>query len=126
MWTARSHERAASFPAAAQAHAGPPARSPSGGGTSMRERLLIPAAATVAAATLFSVKAVIVKLMYRVGVDATAAIGLRMALALPVFAVLAWRAERAAATAITARQLAATAAIGVLGYHVASWLDFAG
>src|SRR3954463_6243894 len=54
--------------------------SPPGGGTSMRDRpLLAAAAATIAAAALFSIKAVIVKLMYRHGVDATAAIGLRMA-----------------------------------------------
>jgi len=46
-------------------------------------------------AIAFSGKAIVAKLMYRYGVDAFTVVGLRMALALPFFAAMAWWSGRA-------------------------------
>ncbi|HYE05770.1 MAG TPA: EamA family transporter, partial [Planctomycetota bacterium] len=92
----------------------------------MRDRLIVATLATVAGTLLFAGKGVLAKLAYARGVDATTLIGLRMGLALPVFIVLFWRAERAAPRPATWGETIATVALGMLGYHVASWLDFLG
>ncbi len=92
----------------------------------MRDRLVVATLATVAAALLFAAKGVLAKLAYARGIDATTLIGLRMGLALPVFIALFVRAERAATRPATWRETIATVALGILGYHVASWLDFLG
>ncbi|MBA3847124.1 MAG: DMT family transporter, partial [Planctomycetes bacterium] len=92
----------------------------------MRDRLIVATLATMAGTLLFAGKGVLAKLAYARGVDATTLIGLRMGLALPVFAILFWRAERAAARPATWAETVATVGLGMLGYHVASWLDFLG
>jgi drug/metabolite transporter (DMT)-like permease len=79
----------------------------------------------VAAAVLFAGKAVLVRLAYAHGADPTALLALRMALSLPCFALAAWwfaRRDGPLPVGDRVRLLA----LGVLGYHVASWLDFAG
>lgn len=79
----------------------------------------------LAAAVLFAGKAVLVRLAYAHGGEATALAGLRMAASLPCFALVAWwsaRREGPLARGDTIRLLL----LGVLGYHLASWLDFAG
>ncbi len=90
-----------------------------------RRDLLFGAAATVLSALCFATKGVIVKCAYPYGVDAPTLLALRMAGALPVFAVLAWRCERAAAP-LPARRYAAIAGLGVVGYFLSSLLDFHG
>lgn len=77
------------------------------------------------AAVLFAGKAVLVRIAYAHGADPTALLGLRMALSLPCFAVLAWWFARGTAP-LALRDRVALLGLGVLGYHVASWLDFAG
>jgi len=83
--------------------------------------LLVAAAGSV----LFSAKAIIVKLAYRYGVDAETLITLRMLLALPFFLFAWWWTSRGAAP-LALRDHARIVLIGVLGYYVASYLDFLG
>lgn len=73
----------------------------------------------------FSGKAIIVKLAYRHGVDAVTLIMLRMLFALPIFAVMAWWASRDK-PALTLRDWLGVLGLGVTGYYLASYLDFAG
>ncbi|MBX3588627.1 MAG: DMT family transporter [Ramlibacter sp.] len=79
----------------------------------------------VIGAIAFSGKAIIVKLAYRYGVDAVTLLMLRMLFALPFFAVMAWWASRGKA-ALTRRDWLGVLGLGVTGYYLASFLDFAG
>jgi drug/metabolite transporter (DMT)-like permease len=88
---------------------------------SLAAGLALAAAGSIA----FSGKAIIVKLAYRHGVDPVTLIMLRMLFALPVFIVMAWWAGRGK-PALTGRDLAGVAGLGVSGYYLASFLDFAG
>ena len=76
-------------------------------------------------AIAFSGKAIIVKLAYRYGVDAVTLIMYRMLFALPIFAAMAWWASRGRAP-LTRRDWLGVAGLGVSGYYLASFLDFAG
>ncbi|MCJ0765229.1 DMT family transporter [Variovorax terrae] len=76
-------------------------------------------------AIAFSGKAIIVKLAYRYGVDAVTLIMYRMLFALPIFAVMAWWASRGQ-PALTRRDWLGVVGLGVTGYYLASFLDFAG
>ncbi len=73
----------------------------------------------------FSGKAIIVKLAYRYGVDAVTLIMYRMLFALPIFAVMAWWASRGK-DALTKKDWLGVLWLGVTGYYLASFLDFAG
>ncbi|MCW0412606.1 DMT family transporter [Xanthomonas sacchari] len=76
-------------------------------------------------AIAFSGKAIIVKLGYRYGVDAVTLLALRMLVALPCFAAMAlWAARRA--PPLQAGDRWRIVALGVLGYYLASFLDFLG
>lgn len=81
-------------------------------------------------AIAFSGKAIIVKLAYRYGVDAVTLIMYRMLFALPIFAVMAWwatyRRTGGTAAALTRRDWLGVLGLGVSGYYLASFLDFAG
>jgi drug/metabolite transporter (DMT)-like permease len=77
-------------------------------------------------ALLFSTKAVMVKLAYPYGIDALGLLTLRMGFALPLFLLLAWREERRAVAPLTGADASRCAALGVLGYYLASFLDFEG
>ncbi|MBN9409521.1 MAG: DMT family transporter [Burkholderiales bacterium] len=79
----------------------------------------------VAGAIAFSGKAIIVKLAYRHSVDAVTLIMLRMLFALPLFLVMAWWASRGKPP-LTRRDWAGVVGLGVTGYYLASFLDFAG
>ena len=93
---------------------------------SARPPHLLPGLAlAVVGAIAFSGKAIIVKLAYRYGVDAVTLIMLRMLFALPLFAVMAWWASRGK-PALQPRDWAGVAGLGVLGYYLSSFLDFAG
>jgi drug/metabolite transporter (DMT)-like permease len=74
---------------------------------------------------LFSAKAIIVKLAYRYGVDAVTLIMLRMAMALPLFVLLAWWAGRGKPP-LTGRDWRVVVGLGFCGYYLASMLDFVG
>ena len=76
-------------------------------------------------AVAFSGKAIIVKLAYRYGVDAVTLIMFRMLFALPIFAVMAWWASRGKPP-LTRRDWLGVLGLGVSGYYLASFLDFAG
>ncbi len=81
-------------------------------------------------AIAFSGKAIIVKLAYRYGVDAVTLIMLRMLFALPFFLVMAWWASRKLQTpapqALTRKDWLGVVWLGITGYYLASFLDFAG
>ena len=79
----------------------------------------------IVGAVAFSGKAIIVKLSYRYGVDAITLIMLRMVVALPFFGLMLWWAGRGK-PALVWRDRAAAAALGFLGYYLASLLDFLG
>lgn len=82
-------------------------------------------ALAVLGAIAFSGKAIIVKLAYRHGVDAVTLIMYRMLFALPIFAVMAWWASRGKPP-LTRRDWWGVLGLGVSGYYLASFLDFAG
>ncbi len=81
-------------------------------------------------AIAFSGKAIIVKLAYRYGVDAVTLIMLRMLFALPFFIVMVWWSGRARSgvrpTTLTGKDWLGVVGLGVTGYYLASFLDFAG
>jgi drug/metabolite transporter (DMT)-like permease len=79
----------------------------------------------LAGSIAFSGKAIIVKLAYRYGVDAVTLIMLRMLFALPFFIAMAWWASRGKA-ALTRGDWIGVTGLGVSGYYLASYLDFAG
>ena len=82
-------------------------------------------ALALAGAVAFSGKAIIVKLAYRYQVDAVTLIMLRMLVALPWFAAMAWWAGRGR-PALSMRDKLAVVALGFMGYYLASMLDFLG
>ena len=81
-------------------------------------------------AVAFSGKAIIVKLAYRYQVDAVTLIMLRMVFALPFFLAMAWWAGRVrlgvAPVPLRPRDVWGILGLGVTGYYLASFLDFAG
>jgi drug/metabolite transporter (DMT)-like permease len=87
-----------------------------------RKGLLLAATGAVA----FSGKAIVAKLMYKLGADAIATVGLRMALAFPMFIAMAWWASRGANEPLSRRQRWQVAGLGFSGYYLASTLDFLG
>src|SRR4029453_13413277 len=90
------------------------------------DRSLLPGLAlAVFGAIAFSGKAIIVKLAYRYGVDAVTLIMYRMLFALPIFVVMAWWASRGK-QALTGRDWVGVISLGITGYYLSSFLDFAG
>jgi drug/metabolite transporter (DMT)-like permease len=74
---------------------------------------------------LFSGKAIVVRLAYRYGVDTETLLALRMLMSLPFFALaLAWTTR--GATPLRPADHARLWTIGLLGYYLASYLDFLG
>ncbi len=94
-------------------------------------RRLLPAgdgagvALAVVAALGFSLKAIFVKLGLAEGAGPVTLLALRMAFALPAFLWVGLRASRGA-PALSAREWALVAVLGLLGYYGASILDFLG
>jgi drug/metabolite transporter (DMT)-like permease len=79
----------------------------------------------LAGSIAFSGKAIIVKLAYRYGVDAVTLIMLRMLFALPFFGAMAWWASRGQSP-LSRRDWLGVLGLGISGYYLASFLDFAG
>lgn len=81
-------------------------------------------------AILFASKGIIIKLAYGEGLDAETLLGLRLALALPVYLVIgaiSLRDRALQGRGLPSRDLVIRAAlVGVLGYYVASYADFLG
>lgn len=76
-------------------------------------------------AVLFAAKGVLIREALLAGADPTALLAVRMAISLPCFALAAWWFGRGA-PALPWRVRAAVAALGLVGYHLASWLDVQG
>ncbi len=88
---------------------------------------LIGMALALMAALFFSIKAIFVKLAYQHGVDAITLLTLRMAFALPVFIVVAIIEQRKTGVQpITRQQSMSIIGLGLIGYYLASMLDFVG
>ncbi len=98
----------------------PTAAASADGGTGWRGPAL-----ALAGAVAFSGKAIIVKLAYRYPVDAVTLVMLRMLVALPFFALMAWWAGRGQ-PALSRRERLTVATLGFNGYYLASTLDFLG
>lgn len=80
-----------------------------------------------AAAIGFSAKAVMVKLAYADAVDAITLLALRMAFSIPFFLAVAMFAGRNTHSAsLTGKDKLAVAGLGLIGYYLASYLDFLG
>ena len=82
-------------------------------------------------AFLFSWKPLFVKLLYGYGLDAETQLAMRMGLALPFyigFAIYAYRdrVRTGQITDLSLRPMGFSLALGILGYYVASYLDFIG
>jgi len=86
----------------------------------------------LAGAVAFSGKAIVAKLMYRHGADAFAVVGLRMAMAFPLFLCMAWwssrerQAGQSAQAPLSRKQKWQILGLGFCGYYLASTLDFLG
>lgn len=76
-------------------------------------------------ATAFSAKAILVKLCYRYGVDAETVLMFRMLFALPFFLLMGWWAQRGKSP-LRKSDFRQAVGVGVLGYYLASYLDFLG
>ncbi|WP_346836729.1 DMT family transporter [Microbulbifer sp. SAOS-129_SWC] len=80
-----------------------------------------------AAAGLFSIKAIFIKLAYRYGVDVETFILLRMLLALPFYLAIVVLLKRGGSwRPVSPRLLLQTAALGFFSYYLASLLDLQG
>ena len=80
-----------------------------------------------AAAICFSVKAILVKLAYREGSDATTLVALRMIFSLPFFYLALWMLDRKHSRVRLSRDdRLKILLLGLLGYYGASFLDFMG
>lgn len=78
-------------------------------------------------AVAFSGKAIIVKLGYRFGADAITLLALRMLVALPFFALMAWWVRRDTQRfRLRGSDRWKVVGLGFCGYYLASFLDFAG
>lgn len=94
-----------------------------------RKQQLIAAALVFIGALCFSSKAVLVKLAYRYDVDSVSLLALRMLFSLPFFLLLAgWSARRRGNRYEfpSGRAWLYLAVLGILGYYLASLLDFLG
>ncbi len=79
------------------------------------------------AAVGFSAKAILVKLAYIESVDAITLLALRMAFSLPFFLIVAANSNRDKRNRrLTAKDKLAVVGLGLIGYYLASYLDFLG
>ncbi|MEZ5461512.1 DMT family transporter [Dokdonella sp.] len=77
-------------------------------------------------AIAFSGKAIIVKLGFRYGADAITLLALRMLVAMPFFLLLGAWSSRRQVEPVSAADRCRIVLLGILGYYLASFLDFLG
>lgn len=80
-------------------------------------------------AIMISSKAIMVKLAYRHEIDSVSLLALRMLFSLPFYLVIAYRSERKGRSRgqkLTRKQWLGVGLYGILGYYLASLLDFIG
>ncbi|MEN9612628.1 MAG: hypothetical protein RLZZ628_3442 [Bacteroidota bacterium] len=77
---------------------------------------------------LFSGKAILVKIAYRYGTDASSLLALRMLFSMPIYAFIAYSVQKKAQTKVilTPKQWILIIIAGFSGYYVASLTDFMG
>lgn len=83
----------------------------------------------IGGAVLFSTKGIFIKLAYAQGAGVETVLALRMLVALPVYLVILatlLRRQPHLRALLTPRRLLGAMAVGILGYYVSSYLDFAG
>lgn len=94
---------------------------------SERRQEIVGAAMVFAAAVAFSAKAVMVKLAYAYPVDPVTLLALRMLFSLPFFlGVALWHRNSSTAERLSIPDRGAVIALGLVGYYLASILDFMG
>lgn len=94
---------------------------------SLRRQFLLGVLLLAIANICFSGKAILVKLMYREGLDVPTVLALRMLLALPFYMAIAiYLHQRTANVRLSLRQWLAISGLGILSYYVSSMLDFWG
>ena len=74
----------------------------------------------------FAFKAILVKASYRYGTDAETLLCLRMGYALPLLGLMAWMLQRREPRRLACADWLELGLLGVLGYYLASYLDFLG
>jgi len=90
-----------------------------------RPALVSGLAIAIVGAVLFSMKAVVAKLLYRYQIDAVTLLAFRMLCSLPVFAAVAlWQMRRGPALSRADRWR--LVGLGLVGYYLSSFLDFLG
>jgi drug/metabolite transporter (DMT)-like permease len=93
--------------------------------SSARQTFLAGLALAIIGAIFFSAKAIVAKLIYRYSVDAVTLLAFRMIFSLPFFVAIAlWKAGTGAPLSNAER--GKIVAMGLLGYYLASFLDFIG
>lgn len=90
-----------------------------------RRTFLIGLGIAILGAILFSAKAIVAKLIYRYQVDAVTLIAFRMLFSLPFFAIVALWTGRTH-SALSNADRGQIVVLGLLGYYLASFLDFLG
>jgi len=92
-----------------------------------RNSYLFAAIITIIGAILFSTKAVVIKLAYQHPIDSLSLLALRMLFSLPFFiGILLFQKKDKQQTPIKGSDWWKMAAIGMLGFYCASYLDFIG
>lgn len=94
-----------------------------------RAEMRLGLAAVAASAILFSAKAVFIKMGYTFGVEPVVFMAMRMLYCLPFFAGMAlapWLRGKAAPSPMDRRDILTVAALGILGYYLASLFDLIG
>lgn len=80
----------------------------------------------ICAAALFSTKPILIKWAYQYGIDPTSLLALRMGFAMPVYVILGITLLRRSTPALSAKEWAGAALVGIAGYYLASYFDLQG
>lgn len=95
----------------------------------IKNQRLMGCALVLLGAAGFSTKAILIKLAYAADgqLDAITLLALRMLFALPMFLIAAvWHQKKSAAPALDKKQWGIVIILGLMGYYIASYLDFLG
>jgi drug/metabolite transporter (DMT)-like permease len=96
--------------------------------SSVRASYLVGGVIAIIGFLLFATKAIFVKMAYQYDIDAVSLLMLRMSMALPFFAVTGWLSyrKRPEQLLMAYNHKWALIILGLLGYYIASYLDFKG